>query len=169
MHWTVKVDGGPRRVNHAAVELNGFIYSFGGFCSGEHHDGKIALDIHVLDTETYRWRKLQTRNEESMGSELSLGRELSVIPYQRYGHTVVAYQGKAYLWGGRNDTYGTSSKMHVFDPETCTWSLLDRVGQCPPARDGHSAVVYEDKMFIFGGFEDETQRFEFISSFLVAS
>lgn len=37
-------------------------------------------------------------------------------PYQRYGHTVVEYEGKAYLWGGRNDEYGACSKMHCFDP-----------------------------------------------------
>lgn len=29
----------------------------------------------------------------------------------------------------------------------------------PPARDGHSAVVWGHKMYIFGGFEEEAQRF----------
>lgn len=37
-------------------------------------------------------------------------------PYQRYGHTVVEYGGKAYLWGGRNDEFGACSKMYCFDP-----------------------------------------------------
>lgn len=37
-------------------------------------------------------------------------------PYQRYGHTVVGYKGKAYLWGGRNDEFGACSKMYCFDP-----------------------------------------------------
>lgn len=40
----------------------------------------------------------------------------NAVPYQRYGHTVVAYNGKAYLWGGRNDEYGACSRMHVYDP-----------------------------------------------------
>lgn len=53
MYWTVKVDGGPKRVNHAAVELNGLIYSFGGYCSGEVYEGNEPIDVHVLDTGNY--------------------------------------------------------------------------------------------------------------------
>lgn len=41
---------------------------------------------------------------------------LRSLPYQRYGHTVCAYRGRAYLWGGRNDDYGASSTLHEFDP-----------------------------------------------------
>ena len=37
-------------------------------------------------------------------------------PSQRYGHTVVAYNGFVYLWGGRNDQYGSSSTLHEFNP-----------------------------------------------------
>lgn len=29
----------------------------------------------------------------------------------------------------------------------------------PPARDGHSAVIYGHEMIVFGGFEEENQRF----------
>uniref|UniRef100_A0A915ADL9 Farnesylated proteins-converting enzyme 2 n=1 Tax=Parascaris univalens TaxID=6257 RepID=A0A915ADL9_PARUN len=158
MYWTVKVDGGPRRVNHAAVELNGLIYSFGGYCSGEIYEGNEPVDVHVLDTETYRWRKLNVSCEKITETDSS-GSTRSLMPYQRYGHTVVAYEGKAYLWGGRNDEYGASAQMHVFDPESCKWSLVERYGPCPPARDGHSAVVVGSVMYVFGGFEEESQRF----------
>ena len=41
------------------------------------------------------------------------------VPYQRYGHTVVAHGGKAYLWGGRNDENGASAALHCFDPGEC--------------------------------------------------
>ncbi|KHN78943.1 Kelch domain-containing protein 3 [Toxocara canis] len=159
MHWTVKVEGGPRRVNHAAVELNGLIYSFGGYCSGEPYEGNEPIDVHVLDTETYRWRKLNVHCEEPMDTGSSATTQPIITPYQRYGHTVVAYKGKAYLWGGRNDEHGASAQMHIFDPETCSWSLVERNGPCPPARDGHSAVVVDDTMYVFGGFEEESQRF----------
>ncbi|VDM42343.1 unnamed protein product [Toxocara canis] len=190
MHWTVKVEGGPRRVNHAAVELNGLIYSFGGYCSGEPYEGNEPIDVHVLDTgesfyvlrgriryslttfyqptfyfssfaETYRWRKLNVHCEEPMDTGSSATTQPIITPYQRYGHTVVAYKGKAYLWGGRNDEHGASAQMHIFDPETCSWSLVERNGPCPPARDGHSAVVVDDTMYVFGGFEEESQRFAF--------
>lgn len=48
MYWTVHIDGGPKRVNHAAVAIDGLIYSFGGYSSGEHYDKNESIDIHVL-------------------------------------------------------------------------------------------------------------------------
>lgn len=158
MYWTVKVDGGPKRVNHAAVALGGDIYSFGGYCSGELYDGNQPIDVHVLDTETFRWRKVAVQYDDVMDTE-GTASLLHSAPYQRYGHTVVEYDGRAYLWGGRNDEYGASSKMHVFDPETRSWTVVGEGGGTPPARDGHSAVVVGDIMYMFGGFEEESQRF----------
>jgi len=48
--WTVHLDGGPRRVNHAAVVIGSYIYSFGGYCTGENFDEVRAIDVHVLNT-----------------------------------------------------------------------------------------------------------------------
>ena len=49
--WTVSLDGGPRRVNHASVVIDGYIYMFGGYCMGEHnYDDTQPIDIHVLNT-----------------------------------------------------------------------------------------------------------------------
>ena len=50
MHWTVALEGGPRRVNHAAVAVNNKIYSFGGYCSGEDYSIQRNIDVHVLNT-----------------------------------------------------------------------------------------------------------------------
>lgn len=36
------------------------------------------------------------------------------IPFQRYGHTVVAQGSKIYLWGGRNDTQ-VCNTLYCFD------------------------------------------------------
>ncbi|GMR60158.1 hypothetical protein PMAYCL1PPCAC_30353, partial [Pristionchus mayeri] len=82
-----------------------------------------------------------------------------VVPYYRYGHTVVAYGGKAYLWGGRNDESGACDLLHEFNPVDNVWRSLATKGRIPPARDGHSAVVYNGQMIVFGGFEEQDQRF----------
>ena len=50
MHWTAHVEGGPRRVNHAAIVHRDFIYSFGGYCSGEDGQDTKPIDVHVLST-----------------------------------------------------------------------------------------------------------------------
>lgn len=151
MHWTVKLEGGPRRVNHAAVAFGDKIFSFGGYCSGDDFDVKRPIDVHVLDTRTNRWRPVEKPSDNSPHDNHT--------PYQRYGHTAVAYGGKAYIWGGRNDSEGASSVLHEYDPVLNRWTAVKATGQVPAARDGHSACVFGKQMLIFGGFEEDFQRF----------
>ena len=47
--WTVHVEGGPKRVNHAAVCVGGAIYSFGGYCTGDDFSIRKDIDIHRFD------------------------------------------------------------------------------------------------------------------------
>lgn len=43
--------------------------------------------------------------------------------------------------------------------ETSTWSRPKACGMVPAARDGHTACVINHRMYIFGGFEEEIDRF----------
>lgn len=52
MRWTIHLEGGPRRVNHAAVAIGKRIYSFGGYCSDELNP-KEPIDVHVLNTSIF--------------------------------------------------------------------------------------------------------------------
>uniref|UniRef100_A0A915IZ08 Signal recognition particle subunit SRP68 n=1 Tax=Romanomermis culicivorax TaxID=13658 RepID=A0A915IZ08_ROMCU len=154
MKWIVHLEGGPKRVNHAAVALNdgSKIYSFGGYSSADRYDESRPLDTHVLDTYTYRWSSVPM--SAAKADELYYD-----TPYQRYGHTVVEYCGGAYLWGGRNDSDGGCSSLYLFDPRCSEWLKMRAKGVLPPKRDGHSACVYRDSMIIFAGYEEEFQRF----------
>ena len=173
MRWSINLEGGPKRVNHAACLINGAIYSFGGYCSGEIRSRLAPIDVHMLDTNTYRWTRVfgeqatkrlisnnRTRSftDDSSSSGIDSDVEFEVeeedemmvdeeadqfnwqynplaaaqpgngmeiateddgfknVPYMRYGHTTVAYNGKAYLWGGRNDEFGASKRLYEFDP-----------------------------------------------------
>ncbi|KHJ46275.1 kelch repeat protein [Trichuris suis] len=151
MHWTFCIEGGPRRVNHAAVAINGLIYSFGGYCSGENSETIRPMDVHIFDTSTYRWRCLPLPS--------ATHEQFYLTPYQRYGHTAVAYKDMCYIWGGRNDINGACNVLHQFDPKSGLWRQVITKGDTAPSRDGHSACVYNDQMIIFGGFEEGYQRF----------
>lgn len=50
MYWTVALEGGPKRVNHAAVTVGDKIYSFGGYCNGGNYIETINIDVYILDT-----------------------------------------------------------------------------------------------------------------------
>lgn len=150
--WTVHLEGGPRRVNHAAIAVGEKVFSFGGYCTGDDYENTRPIDVHVLNTVSFRWCKLPLPEDYHFD-------ESSNIPYQRYGHTAVAYKGCAYIWGGRNDKDGACAVLFCFDTDTRTWSRIAVAGDVPGARDGHSSCVVGDKMYIFGGYEEEIDRF----------
>lgn len=81
MRWTVHIEGGPRRVNHAAVCIGDKIYSFGGYCSTEEYRDWAAIPVYVLDTTVLRWKPVPYKDSINK-------------PFQRYGHTTVAYGHK---------------------------------------------------------------------------
>lgn len=52
--WSVHLEGGPRRVNHAAVAVGHKVYSFGGYCSGEDYETLRQIDVHIFNTGWWR-------------------------------------------------------------------------------------------------------------------
>ena len=100
---------------------------------------------------SYRWSIVHSYRHDGVWQQS--------VPYQRYGHTCVAWDDKAYIWGGRNDRNGACNVIFCFDPTRKTWTRPAATGNLPGARDGHSACVIKDAMFIFGGYEEEEDRF----------
>lgn len=50
VRWIFNLDGGPKRVNHAAVAIGDKIYSFGGYSATEVAHQNDFIDVHVLNT-----------------------------------------------------------------------------------------------------------------------
>jgi N-acetylneuraminic acid mutarotase len=147
LQWTVHLEGGPRRANHASVVCLDRIFSFGG--TGEDSEKTIPIDVHVLNPVSYRWKAVPAPKSSKKND----------IPYQRYGHTAVAYDEYAYIWGGRNDKGGACAELFQYHPATNTWARPKTSGSHPGARDGHSACVINKKMYIFGGYEQPVDKF----------
>ncbi|CAF1026965.1 unnamed protein product [Adineta ricciae] len=152
MYWIQSIENGPRRVNHAAGALDNLIYSFGGYSNAEDYTQVTPIDVHILNACTLKWYSLPKPDKTDP--------QYKETPFSRYGHTVVVYQQKFYLWGGRNDHPGTCNRLFCFNPKSCKWSIVPVTGRdIPSSRDGHSACVIDDRMYIFGGFEDSSQQF----------
>lgn len=62
------------------------------------------------------------------------------------------------MWGGRNNAVACDT-LSCFDTKTLEWSTPTITGNAPYAKDGHSACIIENKMFIFGGFEYLTDQY----------
>lgn len=63
-----------------------------------------------------------------------------------------------FIWGGRNDE-AACNVLFCFDTTTHMWSQPKVHGEVPGARDGHSACVINNCMYIFGGYEEDTDMF----------
>ena len=55
-------------------------------------------------------------------------------------------------------TLKLSNALHVsILPDTFKWSTPDVGGSIPLARDGHSACVIGEKIYVFGGYEERVR------------
>ncbi|XP_019875994.1 kelch domain-containing protein 3 [Aethina tumida] len=151
MKWITHLEGGPKRVNHAAVAVNHKIYTFGGYCTGQNSRKYKSMDVHVLNTTTFRWTRHPVSNLPYFEND-------DILPFKRYGHTAVVYGNKVYIWGGRNDK-ASCSVLFCFDTEWHCWTAPKTTGTIPMGRDGHSACVWKNYMIVFGGYEDESATF----------
>ncbi|CAD5117904.1 DgyrCDS6649 [Dimorphilus gyrociliatus] len=148
--WTAKIEGGPKRVNHAAAAVDHQVFSFGGYCSGFDFETPVPMDVHVFNTLTYKWKKLPAPTDPE---------DKKSTPYRRYGHTAIAKDFYIYIWGGRDDSHGACNKLFRYNTRNHKWKLPEVSGKVPGPRDGHSACLIKDSMYIFAGFEEETERF----------
>ncbi|GFT76361.1 kelch domain-containing protein 3 [Nephila pilipes] len=143
MYWTLCIHrGGHERVNHAAVAIGYCIYSFGGFCTDNMPQ---YIDAYCFNTISLKWSKVDYETT-------------SQSPRACYGHSVVAFNGLIYLWGGQSFTLA-SNTLYCFNTETLSWSIPETSGKWPKVTDGHSACVIGDYMYIFGGYEEDTRSF----------
>ena len=76
---------------------------------------QITIHVHVLlclhqykssclFTVSLRWKLLAAPS--MLGDNM---------PYQRYGHSAVAFEDCAYVWGGRNDTNGACNILYRYN------------------------------------------------------
>lgn len=69
----------------------------------------------------------------------------------RYSHTCTAYHDKLYVFGGKDKSGAFLNDVVVIEPLQNKVTTLSISGTKPPARCGHSAVLYHGKLYIFGG------------------
>jgi len=75
---------------------------------------------------------------------------------RRSALTALVWHDKLYTFGGWNGFSRTwYNDVHVFDFKMKHWRSVAAEGQIPMKRTSHSAVMYKDKMYVFGGFSGE--------------
>ena len=71
-------------------------------------------------------------------------------------------------FGGTNGTQWFND-VWAYDPKTVSWTQLDCIGYIPAPREGHSAALVGDVMYIFGGRTEEGTDLGDLAAFRISS
>uniref|UniRef100_A0AAV2MRR0 BTB domain-containing protein n=1 Tax=Knipowitschia caucasica TaxID=637954 RepID=A0AAV2MRR0_KNICA len=130
---------GARRSKHTVVAYRDAIYVFGG------DNGKNMLnDLLRFDVKDCSWCRAFTTGTP---------------PAPRYHHSAVVYGSSMFVFGGyTGDIYSNSNlknKNDLFEYKFATgqWTEWKVDGSLPVARSAHGATVYNDKLWIFAGYD----------------
>ena len=129
-HKTCVRQGGSTtgRTEHTMTLLNGKFYLIGGKTRK-----KKCVPIDIFDPATNTWTQSKCQKLTSVSR-----------------HTSVVYNNKIYVFGGHGLSELTN-ELVVYDPDNDTVCEVIVTDTRPPPRCGHSAVVFQHYMVIFGG------------------
>lgn len=98
-------------------------------------------DFFACDLSTYTWTELPCKG---------------TAPSPRYFHSCCIHGSKLYTYGGYNGS-DRLADMLAYDFETNHWSEVDCTsGELPSGRSSLVAQVYENSLYIFGGYNGST-------------
>ena len=90
-------------------------------------------------------------------SRIGKVKKIGSVNSGRYGHTLTTYDGKLYIIGGRSQDL-MFKRILCFDIEKKAWIQASTNDETKfGTRYGHSTVVYNNKLFIFGGKNSANQ------------
>lgn len=135
----------PSLQEHTLVEYNEQLFLFGGQVSASNQENSFWR----LDLANNQWHSLDMKSSKKFGTYLG--------PTNRRGHSAVIYKDSMYIFGGYEDFRGSSAQLWQYDLLNQRWQLsnLGSMSAChPEPRHSHSAIVYEDSMYIYGGLSN---------------
>ena len=116
----------------AWVKDSNYVYIHGGYDGVER-----KADFFACDLRTYTWSELPCKGTP---------------PSPRYFHSCCIHGNKLYTYGGYSGSERLAD-MFAYDFETNHWTEVDcSQGECPSGRSSLVAQVYENCLYVFGGY-----------------
>uniref|UniRef100_A0A8B9HYD6 Uncharacterized protein n=1 Tax=Anser brachyrhynchus TaxID=132585 RepID=A0A8B9HYD6_9AVES len=144
-------DGPEELEEHSMVAYKGTLCIFGGMVDSAFTQAKTPLWIY--DTDSARWTECCNVPAETE----------SLAPTNRKGHSAVVYNSSMYIYGGYLGIRGISQEFWSFHFDTRKWLCVSTSphNSGPGPRHGHSAVVYQTGMYLFGGLMGLSEQKDF--------
>jgi hypothetical protein len=172
---------GPRptgRYGHTLNILGSKIYIFGGQVEGFFFNDLVAFDLNSLQSSASRWEVLLPNTKDQTSPQIR-------SPPARTNHSVVTWNDKLYLYvfpmtmnaqtANLNFSFGGTdgitwfNDVWTYEPRANVWTELDCIGYIPVAREGHSAALVNDTMYVFGGRTQEGVDLGDLAAFRISS
>ncbi|CDO73456.1 hypothetical protein BN946_scf185013.g91 [Trametes cinnabarina] len=130
------------RVGHASALVGSVLIVWGG-------DTKTSSKSKAADKQDDGLYLLNLVRTKATW-ELVEPAEGSPRPPKRTSHICVTYGEKIILFGGTDCQYHYNDTW-AFDTTNNTWTELNCIGFIPSPREGHSAAMVDDVIYVFGG------------------
>ncbi|KAI9263748.1 hypothetical protein BY458DRAFT_491081 [Sporodiniella umbellata] len=117
------------------VKADERLFVFGG-------GGNVTNHLHILDLNRMKWEMAQNVK--------------GTPPRERYGHTATLWNNCIIIFGGCDAAQDYYNDVHIYDITTSSWHQPNIVENVP-ARYLHSALVFDNKLFIYGGFAKNSE------------
>lgn len=154
--WTKEESQGempPARDDHSLSLDCDDLYVFGGFVEGRRQN-----DLYVYNFDSKKWTCLF---ENKPYYDIEPSKE---FPCPRSGQACAAYEGKVYVFGGRNDYNDMLGDTWEFDTKTKKWEEMGGDNH-PIGRSSHTLTVENNRMILFGGIVDITKEINELHQF----
>lgn len=113
--------------------------------------------MFILNSDDNNWTEVNS--DDNNETELKYSRDAPLIPKERNAHSMTTIDNRLYLFGGYNSK-SCIDDFWCFNTETLKWSEiqleLNKLSKSVPLR-GHTANAIGNKIYIFGGFDNEDQ------------
>ncbi|KAI9493120.1 hypothetical protein BDB00DRAFT_824491 [Zychaea mexicana] len=121
---------------------NNCVLLYGGEPSNA--DEKWDPNFYTLNISTRQWSRIQMKD--------------GCLPVERSGHSIAVGGNLLYIWGGQragrylDDLFVLNASTYQTNPQ---WEHIASANEGPAGRSGHASVVFDDKVYIFGGTDGD--------------
>jgi N-acetylneuraminic acid mutarotase len=134
--WTQIEHSMNGKTEHKCVVYDDHLWFVGGYNGYDY-----TSDIHKFNPVTGESSVVETTGE---------------VFSRRSALTALVYKNRLYTFGGWNGFSRTwYNDLHVFNFDTRVWRAITPCGKQPVKRTSHASVIYNGKMYVFGGFSGE--------------
>ena len=133
----------PKRFHTINTISDTQIVTFGG-CHSEY--------VHMNEMHIFNLQKfLESPQDPEAHIIVTKVNVTQGMPSTRWGHAATTYEGKLYIFGGRNEQ--DVIDLHEFDPIAVQWREIEISDPKPKPRRRHSALFISGSLVMFGGFD----------------